>query len=71
MSRDQGPPPAAAGRTRVPDDFEKFALALLFTGVVLFLWGSVLVPPASLNASVAEHAQDWAPGTGPTVSWRR
>lgn len=62
MSRDQAPPPAVAKRFRAPDEFEKFALALLFSGVVLFLWGSVLVPPASLNRWVAEHAQDWAPG---------
>jgi nitric oxide dioxygenase len=62
MSPDQTSPPSATGRFRTLDDFEKFALALLLSGVVLFLWGSILDPPVSLNAWVVEHAQDWAPG---------
>lgn len=53
---------AAKPLLRSLDSFERFAMTLLGCGAVLFLWGTVLVPPGSVGAWVSEHAQDWAPG---------
>jgi hemoglobin-like flavoprotein len=69
------PPRESVGRSRrapvehplVPfllrlDGIDRFALVLLCCGVVTFLVGMWMEPPASFGSAVEQHYPDWAPG---------